>query len=103
MSPKLSTPFFDDLEVIQEGVAAKNFGQPKQNDYNSNNTLNQKKAGLNLQPVLCEKLSTNESVQASAQSKASRNQQFDSPLKQVGKFSGYNSMLLQSASTQATR
>ena len=65
--------------------------------------MNDRKAGLNLKPVMCEKLSTSESVQASAQSKASRNQEFDSPLKRVGKCSGYNSMLLQSASTQATR
>ena len=103
MSPKLSKPFFDNLEVIQEGVQGKTFAQPKQNENNYKTTMNEKKAGLNLKPVMCEKLSTSESVQASAQSKASRNQEFDSPLKRVGKCSGYNSMLLQSASTQATR
>ena len=57
MSPKLGKPFFDDLEVIQEGVPALNFHSQKPSN------LSSKRPGLNIQPLKCEKL--NESIATS--------------------------------------
>ena len=56
LSPKLGKPFFDDLEVIEEGVPATTFQSTKQHQ----STLSSKRKGLSIQPLACEK--TNDSV-----------------------------------------
>ena len=55
LSPKLGKPFFDDLEVIEEGVPATTFQSTKQ--YQS--TLSSKRKGLSIQPLACEKANDN--------------------------------------------